>query len=49
MDISIRNQRRRLEQLERRIAERKTELERRSQIVSLAPETEAWCMALPVG
>ena len=48
MDISIRNQRRRLEQLESRVAERKTELERRGQVISVAPEIEAWCIALPV-
>jgi len=48
MEISIRNQRQRLERLENRIDERKRELARRGQVISLAPELEGWCLTLGV-
>jgi DNA-binding transcriptional regulator YbjK len=48
MEISIRNQRQRLEQLEERIEERKADLDRRARIISVAPEVEAYCLTLPV-
>ncbi|MFC6993865.1 helicase-related protein [Haladaptatus sp. GCM10025707] len=49
MTISIRNQRNRLAQLEARIKKRQEELNRREQVVSIAPEIEAYCLTLPVG
>ncbi|WP_257301025.1 DEAD/DEAH box helicase [Haloarchaeobius sp. FL176] len=48
MEISIRGQRRRLEQLDERIEDRKAELERRRQVISLAPEVEGYCLTLPI-
>jgi ERCC4-related helicase len=48
MEISIRGQRQRLEQLEERVEDRKAELERRRQVISLAPEIEGYCLTLPV-
>jgi hypothetical protein len=48
MAISLRRQRQRLENLEERVEERKAELERREQIISLAPEVEGYCLTLPV-
>jgi superfamily II DNA or RNA helicase len=48
MKISIRNQRQRLEKLETRVEERKADLQRREQIISIAPETEGFCLTLPV-
>jgi superfamily II DNA or RNA helicase len=48
MEISIRGQRKRLEQLEERVDDRKAELERRRQVISLAPEVEGYCLTLPV-
>jgi hypothetical protein len=48
MEISIRNQRQRLEKLETRVEERKADLQRREQIISIAPETEGFCLTLPV-
>jgi hypothetical protein len=48
MEISIRNQRQRLEQLEERIEERQADLDRRARIISVAPEVEAYCLTLPV-
>ncbi|WP_254821924.1 helicase-related protein [Haloglomus halophilum] len=49
MDISIRNQRQRLDQLESRKEQRMAELERRGKVISLAPELAGWCLTLPVG
>jgi len=48
MRIAIRNQKQRLEQLETRIESRKAELRKREQVISLAPEIEAYCLTLPV-
>jgi hypothetical protein len=48
MDIAIRGQRERLNRLERRIETRRQELQRKAQIISLAPEVETLCLALPV-
>jgi len=48
MQISIQNQRQRLEQLESRFKQRTSELERRGQMISLAPEVEAWSVTLSV-
>ncbi|MDB2242703.1 helicase-related protein [Halorubrum ezzemoulense] len=46
MDIAIRGQQERLEQLEARIETRRNELRRREQIISLAPEVENYCLTL---
>jgi hypothetical protein len=46
MDIAIRGQQERLEQLEDRIETRRGELKRREQIISLAPEVENYCLTL---
>lgn len=48
IDIAIRGQRERLEKLEARIEARRQELQRKAQVVSLAPEVENLCIALPV-
>ena len=48
MDIAIRGQQQRLNRLEQRIESRRRELERKAQIVSLAPEIENLCFAFPV-
>jgi len=48
MELSIRNQQQRLDRLEERIEDRKAELDRREQVVSLAPELEGWCLTLGV-
>ncbi len=48
MRIAIRNQKQRLEQLETRIESRKAELRKREQVISLAPDIEAYCLTLPV-
>lgn len=48
MAISLRRQRQRLDNLEDRVEERKAELERREQTISLAPEVEGYCLTLPV-
>ena len=48
MDIAIRGQRERLEKLEDRIETRRRELERREQVISLAPEVENYCLTLPL-
>ncbi|MFP8953113.1 helicase-related protein [Natrialbaceae archaeon A-arb3/5] len=48
MDIAIRGQRERLEQLEQRIEMRRKELQRREQVISLAPEVENYCLTLPL-
>ena len=37
-----------MEQLEERVEDRKAELERRRQVISLAPEVEGYCLTLPV-
>ncbi|KPN28984.1 hypothetical protein SY89_03218 [Halolamina pelagica] len=46
MEVSIRGQRRRLEELEERVEERKAELERRRQVISLTPEVEGYCLTV---
>ncbi|MDB2243146.1 hypothetical protein, partial [Halorubrum ezzemoulense] len=46
MDIAIRGQQERLEQLDARIETRRNELRRREQIISLAPEVENYCLKL---
>ncbi len=48
MDIAIRGQRDRLSKLEERIEKRRQELQRKSQVISLAPEIENYCLTLPV-
>jgi len=48
MDIAIRGQRDRLSKLEERIEERRRELHRKSQVISMAPETENLCLTLPI-
>ena len=48
MDIAIRGQRERLSKLEQRIDDRRQELQRKAQVISLAPEVENVCFALPV-
>jgi putative cell wall-binding protein len=48
MDIAIRGQRERLNKLEQRIETRRQELQRKAQVISLAPEVENLCLALPV-
>jgi hypothetical protein len=48
MDIAIRKQRDRLSKLEDRIEKRRSELQRKAQVISLAPEVENICLALPV-
>lgn len=48
MDIAIRKQQDRLSKLEERIEKRHRELQRKAQVISLAPEIENICLALPV-
>jgi superfamily II DNA or RNA helicase len=48
MNIAIRGQRERLEKLEDRIETRRQELNRREQLISLAPEVENYCLTLPL-
>jgi hypothetical protein len=48
MDIAIRRQRDRLSKLEERIENRRRELRRKAQVVSLAPEVENVCLVLPI-
>jgi superfamily II DNA or RNA helicase len=48
MDISIRNQRQRLSELEDRVAERNGELNKQTQIISLAPDVVGYCLTLPI-
>ena len=48
MRIAIRNQEQRLEELETRIETRKAELKKQEQVISLAPDIEAYCLTLPV-
>jgi superfamily II DNA or RNA helicase len=48
MDIAIRGQRERLEKLEERIETRRQELKRRERVISLVPEVENFCIALPL-
>ena len=44
MDIAIRGQQERLEQLKDRIETRRAELKRREQIISLAPTVDNYCL-----
>jgi ribosomal protein L29 len=46
MDIAIRGQQQRLEKLETRIEARRQELEKRKQVISIAPEVENYCLTL---
>jgi superfamily II DNA or RNA helicase len=48
MDIAIRRQRDRLSKLEDRIEKRRRELQRKAQVISLAPEVENICLALSI-
>jgi len=48
MDIAIRGQRDRLSKLEERIEKRRQELQRKAQVISLAPKIENYCLTLPV-
>ncbi|GAA0459652.1 SNF2-related protein (plasmid) [Halococcus dombrowskii] len=48
MDIAIRGQRERLSKLEDRIKKRRQELQRKSQVISVAPEVENVCLVLSV-
>ncbi|MFC7074184.1 helicase-related protein [Halovenus rubra] len=48
MDIAIRGQRERLNKLEQRIETRRQELQRKAQVISLAPEIENLCLVLPI-
>ena len=48
MDIAIRRQQERLNKLEQRIDDRRQELRQRAKVISLAPEVENICLALPV-
>ncbi len=48
MDIAIRRQRNRLSKLKDRIEKRRGELQRKAQVISLAPEVENLCLALPI-
>jgi DNA-binding transcriptional regulator YbjK len=48
MDIAIRGQQERLNKLEQRIEDRRQELQRKARVISLAPEVENICFALPV-
>ena len=48
MDIAIRGQRERLAKLEERIENRRQELDRKAQVISLAPEVENICLTFPV-
>ncbi|RRJ28511.1 helicase-related protein [Halocatena pleomorpha] len=48
MDIAIRGQQERLNKLEQRIEDRRQELQRKAQVISLAPDVENICFALPV-
>jgi uncharacterized protein (DUF2384 family) len=48
MDIAIRRQRDRLSKLEERIEKRRRELQRKAQVISLAPEVENICLTLPI-
>jgi SNF2 family DNA or RNA helicase len=48
MDIAIRGQQQCLEKLETRIEARRQELEKRKQVISIAPEVENYCLTLPL-
>ncbi|RLM32843.1 helicase-related protein [Haloarcula sp. Atlit-120R] len=48
MDIAIRRQRDRLSKLEDRIDQRRQELQRKAQVISLAPEIENLCLTLSI-
>ncbi len=48
MDIAIRRQQERLNKLEQRIEDWRQELQRKAQVISLAPDVENICFALPV-
>jgi SNF2 family DNA or RNA helicase len=48
MEIAIRNQRQRLSQLQERIEDRRTELKDKARVISIAPEIEGRCLAIPV-
>lgn len=48
MDIAIRRQRDRLSKLEERIEKRRYELQRKAQVISLAPEVENLCFTISI-
>ncbi|WP_302080584.1 helicase-related protein [Salinibaculum rarum] len=48
MDIAIRKQRQRLSRLEDRIEKRRAELQKKAQVISVAPEVENLCITLPI-
>jgi len=48
MDIAIRGQRNRLSKLEERIEQRRQELQRKAQVISIAPEIENLCLTLSI-
>lgn len=48
MDIAIRNQQDRLSKLEQRIEKRRRELQRKTQVISMAPTVENICLTLPL-
>jgi len=48
MDIAIRGQQERLNKLEQRIDDRRQELQQKARVISLAPEVENICFALPI-
>ena len=48
MDIAIRGQQNRLSKLEDRIEKRRSELERKAQVISMAPEVANLCITLPI-
>jgi hypothetical protein len=48
MDLAIRGQQERLNKPEHRIEDRRKELQRKAQVISLAPEVENSCFSLPV-
>ena len=47
MDISIRKQQGRLEEIEERIEERREKLRTKAKIISIAPEVENYCLTIP--
>ncbi len=48
MNIAIRRQRNRLSKLEDRIEKRRSEIQRKALVISLAPEVENLCLTHPI-
>lgn len=48
MDIAIRSPRARLSKLEELIKKRRRELQRKAQVITLAPEVENLCIVIPI-